>query len=111
VTSAGEAPRDRRAWEIAAYARRFRLLARRPELADDDREVRSFHSLTDDAPGGLHLFDAASAIGASEADRISACLVAILSRGGRPSRDLVEVLDAFEFDRLAATRVPHEVGE
>jgi hypothetical protein len=92
----------RAAWEIAAYARRFSLLARRPELACDDRRVRSFHALAEDAPGGLHLFDAASVIGASDADLACARVVAVLGRGAHPSRQLLEVLDAFAFDRLAA---------
>ena len=66
MISEDEAPRDRRAWEIAMNALRLALLTRRPEFLLD-RRTRAEHALADDVPpGALHLLDAAMVIGAAE---------------------------------------------
>jgi hypothetical protein len=94
---------DRRGWEIAANARRYRLLARRPEFLSHDRAVRADHALSEDPPGELDLFDAVMAIGTSELDRFCGFAVALLNNPKR--RSVVTLLDAIGIldpDRVAA---------
>jgi hypothetical protein len=97
----------RRAWNIAAYARRFALIARRPEFQIGDRSARAGHALTDGPPGPLPLFDAVSTIGASDLgasdlDRLCGYAVAVLRRGGRGMAMLLDVLGMLDADRLCA---------
>jgi hypothetical protein len=92
---------ERRAFEIAANARRYRLIARRPEYLLD-RETRIRHALAEDAQP-LHLFDAAMAIGASELDIFCGYVVSILNKPhGRPTTTLLDALGILEPDRVAA---------
>jgi hypothetical protein len=96
---------NRRAFEIAANARRYARLARRPELLTSDRKARASAALTDGPPGPLALYDAALTIGASELDRFSAYVVALLSSPKRGSRSVATLLDSLgvlDPDRVAA---------
>jgi hypothetical protein len=83
-------------------ARRFALLARRPEFLLD-RRTRAEYALADDVPpGALHLLDAAMVIGASELDRLCASAVAIITAGKRPLSPLLDVLGHLDPDRILA---------
>ena len=91
-----------RALNIALLARRFALLARRREFLAVNPEHRVSHALTEDAPGPLHLLDAAQTIGASELDRLCAHAVLLLDSPGRPSAALLDVLGVLDPDRICA---------
>ena len=83
-------------------ARRFALLARRPEFLLD-RSTRAEHALADDVPpGALHLLDAAMVIEASELDRLCASAVAAIAAGRRPLALLLDVLGNLDPDRILA---------
>jgi hypothetical protein len=98
-----DAARRRRAFEIAANARRYRLLGRRPEFLSAVRDDRIRHALAEEPPGELHPFDAAIAIGTSELDRFAGHTVALLNNSGRrsvaPLLDAIGILDPY---RVAA---------
>jgi hypothetical protein len=93
---------DVRAWTIAANARRYALIARRPEFQSPDREVRVAHALAEEPPGPLHLFDAAMVIGASELDRFCGYAVAVLSLGGAGMARLLDALGVLDDERVVA---------
>ena len=97
-----DAARRRRAFEVAANARRFRLLARRPEFLSPLRSARIHYAL-DDEIGPTHLFDAAQLVGASVLDRFSGYVVALLNSSERRSvATLLDAIGILEPDRVAA---------
>jgi hypothetical protein len=88
---------------VAHYARRFELLARRPELLNKNREDRVAHSFGDSAgPGPLHLLDIANVVGAGELDFLCAYAVTILRKPGGASAALLDVLGILDPVRVAA---------
>jgi hypothetical protein len=104
---------DARAWAIAANARRYELIARRPEFQSPDRGVRIAHALAEEPPGELVLFDVAMVIGASEIDRFCGYVVSALSSGGAGMSRLLDVLGVLDDDRVAAIyyALPEEARE
>lgn len=99
-------PELRRAWVVAAYARRFRLLATNFGYGDDDREDRIRYALgagpyANEPPP--HLFDLAGIAGASELDRFCGQVVAFLAEHwDRLNPQVVDLLGNLEPDRVAA---------
>jgi hypothetical protein len=93
---------DRRGWEIAANARRYRLLSRRPEFLSHSRVVRADHALSDESLPVLDLFDAVMAIGTSELDRFCGYAVALLNNPKRRSGPLLDAIGILDPDRVAA---------
>jgi hypothetical protein len=96
-------PELRRAWTIAAYARRFALIARRSEFLASGADDRARHALAEAPPGPVTLFDAAQMIGSTELDRLCGYAVAVLSDPrGRSIAVLLDVLGVLDADRLSA---------
>jgi hypothetical protein len=99
-------PELRRAWLIAAYARRFRQIATTFGYDADEREERLYYALG----GGpharspqTHLFDLAGIAGASDLDRFCAAAVVILDQHGDDvGPHTVDLLASLEPDRAAA---------
>ena len=84
------------------YARRFALIATRPEFLAHDRADRASQALSAEPPGELHLLDAAQVIGASELDRLCGYAVAVLSRPGVCTGPLLDALGVLDSDRICA---------
>jgi len=85
---------------IALYARRFELIAARPEFLGHDQTARIAHALTYEPPGELHLLDAAQMIGSSELDRLCGYAVALLNRADGSSGGLLDLLGVLDPDRI-----------
>lgn len=92
----------KREFRIALLARRYRLLARRPELLAAKRTDRLARALPDDAPGPLSLLDAMLVVGAGELDRMCGYAVRVLARKGVQTTELLDVLGALDPDHICA---------
>ncbi|MDX6699589.1 MAG: hypothetical protein QOE65_2986 [Solirubrobacteraceae bacterium] len=88
-----------RADRIALFARRFALLARRPDLDSEDVTHRVAVA-TDPSPVPLNLLDAVQAAGAGDADRLCTNAVRMLRRGGPGKAAVLDLLGVLEPDRL-----------
>lgn len=83
-----------RAFNVAAMARRFAMLADRPELLYSERDQRAERVLSDDTKAP---FDVMLLGGAGETDRVCAAAVAALrgdAPGTKPILSLLSVLPA-----------------
>jgi hypothetical protein len=90
-----------RAYRIALLARRYALIARRPEFQTPNQPDRLQHALAAEPPGPLPLLDAAQAVGSTELDRLCGYAVALLRRPGRTS-EILDLLGVLDPDRIAA---------
>ena len=91
-----------RPYNVALLARRFHLIATRPEFRNELQADRVERALTDDAPGALPLRDAMLIIGASELDRMCGYAVAVMSRKGTRIAEVLDVLGMLNADHICA---------
>lgn len=82
---------------IAAHARRFSLLADRPNLLYPDREQRTERILSDDTKGPL---DVMLVGGADEADRVCAAGVVALRGDAPQAKPVLSLLSVLPAERL-----------
>ena len=92
-------PSPARLFTITTHARRFELLARRPEFRSPDRLARIDYALSPDAVEPLHLLDVALVVGASDVDRMCGYAVAQM-RTRRVAGDVLDVLGMLDADRI-----------
>jgi hypothetical protein len=85
---------------IALYARRFALIAARPEFLQDHQPSRTTHALAQEPPGELHLLDAAQMIGSSELDRLCGYAVALVNQASEPCVQLLDLMGVLDPDRI-----------
>jgi hypothetical protein len=87
---------------IVIRARLYRLLARRVEFAGGDRISRACRALSPEPTGPLHVLDAVSVIGAGELDQLCGYAVRLLSRKGKRTSELADLLGMLGPERVAA---------
>jgi hypothetical protein len=87
---------------IVIRARLYRLLARRVEFAGGDQIGRARRALNPEPTGPLHVLDAVAVVGAGELDQLCGYSVRLLSRKGKSTRELADLLGMLEPERVAA---------
>jgi hypothetical protein len=93
---------DQRVFKVAALARGYALLARRPEFWTSDVSERLAHGTSDDGPGRLSAFDSIMVAQSGPIDRVCAYAVVVLSRKGGRTTEVLDVLGMLDPDRLVA---------
>ena len=90
------------AYRVAIRARAYRLLAQRPELRTHDHDDRLRHALEDEPPGRMRALDAILVHQAGELDILCGYAVALLSRPGARTSELLDLLGMLDPEHLLA---------